>query len=227
MHKVAGRRIYRTLEERIDAFRNSDVYPVITSEFCAGRSPEQTAEAILKGGAKILQIREKTMPDGDFLLLLKRIRALTWEYGALLIADDRVDAAVAAGADGVHLGQEDFPVPDARKLAPELLIGVSTHNAEEIRVAQSQGCSYLNVGPIFPTGTKHLACRFLGLETLRALAPDVHVPFSVMGGIKVGHLKELLDCGARHIAAVTAFTQAEDPAAEVKRWREVFSQPRN
>ena len=142
-------RVFRTLAERIEAFRHSDVYPVITSEFCAGRSPEQTAEAILKGGAKILQIREKTMPDGDFLPLLKRIRALTREYGALLIADDRVDAAIAAEADGVHLGQEDFPVPDARKMAPELLIGVSTHNAEEIRIAQSQGCSYLNVGPIF------------------------------------------------------------------------------
>lgn len=227
MRKVEGSRVFHTLEERIEAFRASDVYPVITSEFCAGRSPEQTAEAILKGGAKILQIREKTMPDGDFLPLLKRVRALAWEYGALLIADDRVDAAIAAEADGVHLGQEDFPVPDARKMAPELLIGVSTHNAEEIRIAQSQGCSYLNVGPIFPTGTKHLACRFLGLDTLRALSPDVHVPFSVMGGIKYDHLKELLSCGARHIAAVTAFTQAEDPAAEMKRWRDVFRQARN
>ena len=142
MHKVEREsRVFRTLAERIEAFRNSDVYLVITSEFCAGRSPEQTAEAILKGGAKILQIREKSMSDGDFLPLLKRIRALAWEYGALLITDDRVDAAIAAEADGVHLGQEDFPVPDARKMAPELLIGVSTHNAEEIRAAQDQGCS--------------------------------------------------------------------------------------
>jgi len=212
-------RAFHTLEERIEAFRLSDVYPVITSEFCADRSPEQTAESILRGGAKLLQIREKTMPDGSFLPLLKRVREMTRHYGALLIVDDRVDAAIAAEADGVHLGQEDFPVPDARRLSAELLIGVSTHNADEIRIAQAQGCSYLNIGPIFPTGTKQLACRFLGLETLRALIPEVHVPFSVMGGIKFGHLEELLRSGARHIAAVTAFTQAEDPAAEVRRWR--------
>ena len=219
------RRVYTTHEERLEVFRRTDVYPVITSEFCAGRPPAEIAASLLEGGARILQIREKTMPDRPFLELLRKVRELTWESGALLIADDRVDAALIAQADGVHLGQDDLPLPDARRIAPDLLIGVSTHNADEIRIAQSQGCSYLNVGPIFPTGTKHLACRFLGLETLKALSPDVHVPFSVMGGIKYAHLKELLACGARHIAAVTAFTQAADPASEVKRWREVFRQP--
>ena len=151
--------------------------------------------------------------------LLKQARLLTREYGALLIVDDRVDAAMAAEADGVHLGQEDFPVVDARKLAPDLIIGVSTHNPEEIQKAQEDGCSYLNIGPIFPTQTKHLACHFLGLENLRAFSQKVHVPFSVMGGIKLEHLPELQACGALHIAAVTAFTQADNPAEEVAKWR--------
>ena len=212
-------RSYTTHEERVEAFRRTDVYPVITTDFCAGRNPLEIARSILKGGATILQMREKSMSDGDFMPLLRQARQLTREYGALLIVDDRVDAALAAEADGVHLGQEDFPVEDARRLGPDLLIGVSTHNPEEIRQAQADGCSYLNIGPIFPTKTKQLACTFLGLENLKVFSREVKVPFSVMGGIKFDNLPELMACGALHIAAVTAFTQATNPAEEVARWR--------
>ncbi|MBO4344568.1 MAG: thiamine phosphate synthase [Victivallales bacterium] len=215
-------RAFHTHRERIEAFRKTDVYPVITTEFCGGRDPLVILEAVLKGGAGLVQMREKSMSDGDFLLLLRKARALTREFGALLIVDDRVDAAMAVDADGVHLGQEDFPIPEARRLAPELILGASTHNAEELQKAQEDGCSYLNIGPIYPTGTKKLACKFLGVETLRALAPSVTVPFTVMGGIKFEHIPTLRAAGAKHIAAVTAFTQAEDPTAEVRHWREAF-----
>ena len=218
------RRVYTTLNERIEAFRRTDVYPVVTSEFCAGRSPVDVAASLLAGGARILQIREKTMPDRPFLELLRRVRELTWDCGALLIVDDRVDAALIAQADGVHLGQEDIPLPDARRIAPDLLIGVSTHNADEIRQAQDEGCSYLNIGPIFPTSTKKLTgIRFLGLEELKSLIPLVHVPFSVMGGIKFDHLAELKAAGAGRVAAVTAFTQQPDPGAEAAKWRAALS----
>ena len=212
------RRVYNTLNERIEAFRGTDVYPVITSEFCAGRHPAEVAASLLAGGARILQIREKTMPDRPFLELLRQVRELAWDCGALLIVDDRVDAALIAQADGVHLGQEDLPLPDARRIAPDLLIGVSTHNADEIHQAQDEGCSYLNIGPVFPTQTKQLACTFLGLERLRELIPLVRVPFSVMGGIKYSHLTELKAAGAGRVAAVTAFTQAPDPGAEAAKW---------
>ena len=214
---------FHTHAERVAAFRATDVYPVITTEFCRSGDPFATARAVLDGGAGILQIREKTMSDGDFLPLLKRCRELTREYGALLIVDDRVDAALAADADGVHLGQEDFPLPDARRIAPELLLGTSTHNEAEVIRAQQEGCSYLNIGPIFPTKTKSLACAFLGVETLRRLVPLVHVPFSVMGGIKRESLPILREAGALHIAAVTAFTMADDPAAEVAAWRRALA----
>jgi len=213
------RRVYDTLAARLEAFRRTDVYPVVTSEFCAGRHPADVVASLLAGGVRLLQIREKTMPDHPFLELLRQVRELTWEAGALLIVDDRVDAALIAQADGVHLGQEDIPLPDARRIAPELLIGVSTHNADEIRRAQDEGCSYLNIGPIYPTQTKHLACTFLGLDMLESLIPLVRVPFSVMGGIKDSHLAELKAVGAGRIAAVTAFTQAPDPGAEAAKWR--------
>ena len=212
-------RVYATLDERIGAFYLTDVYPVVTSEFCLGRSPVAVAESLLKGGVRLLQIREKTMPDRSFLDLLRQVRELTWDYGALLIVDDRVDAALIAQADGVHLGQDDLPLPDARRIAPDLLIGVSTHNADEIAQAQDEGCSYLNIGPIFPTKTKNLTgIKFLGLDELKWLIPLVHVPFSVMGGIKFDHLADLKAAGAGRIAAVTAFTQQPDPGAEAARW---------
>ena len=214
------RHVYTSLNERIEAFRRTDVYPVVTSEFCAGRPPVDVVASLLAGGARILQIREKTMPDRPFLELLRQVRELTWDYGALLIVDDRVDAALIAQADGVHLGQEDIPLPDARRIAPDLLIGVSTHNADEIRQAQDEGCSYLNIGPVFPTNTKQLTgIRFLGLDRLKDLIPLVRVPFSVMGGIKESHLAELKAAGAGRVAAVTAFTQAPDPGAEAAKWR--------
>ena len=209
---------YHTEKERVEAFKKASVYPVVTTDFCAGRNPLDVIRSILEGGAKVVQVREKTMCDRDYLNLLKEARKLTDEFGALLIADDRLDAALLADADGVHLGQDDLPCAEARKLAPQLFIGVSTHNRDELLAAQRDGCSYLNIGPIFPTGTKSLPMNPLGLETLSELAPQVKVPFSVMGGIKFSHLKTLRNHGCLHIAAVTAFTQAENPAAEVRKW---------
>lgn len=209
---------YHTEKERVEAFKKASVYPVVTTDFCAGRNPLDVIRSILEGGAKVVQVREKTMCDRDYLNLLKEARKLTDDFSALLIADDRLDAALLADADGVHLGQDDLPCAEARKIAPQLFIGVSTHNRDELLAAQRDGCSYLNIGPIFPTGTKSLPMNPLGLETLSELAPQVKVPFSVMGGIKFSHLKTLRSHGCLHIAAVTAFTQAENPAAEVRRW---------
>lgn len=214
------RRVYTTLNERLEAFKRTDVYPVVTTEFCLGRPPVAVVESLLKAGVRLLQIREKTMCDRPFLELLRQVRELTWEYGALLIVDDRVDAALIAQADGVHLGQDDLPLADARRIAPDLLIGVSTHNADEILQAQDEGCSYLNIGPIYPTSTKKLTgIQFLGLDRLKSMVPLVRVPFSVMGGIKYSHLAELKAAGVRRIAAVTAFAQADDPGAEAAKWR--------
>jgi thiamine-phosphate pyrophosphorylase len=140
----------------------------------------------------------------------------------LLIVDDRVDIAMAAGADGVHLGQEDFPLTEAKKLAPEMLFGVSTHNAEEIRRALSDNCGYLNIGPMFPTRTKSVACGALGLEKIEELVPMVTCPFSVMGGIKEHHLEMLCARGFRHIAMVTEITQAPDVCQKVKQLRQIM-----
>ena len=212
----------RTLSERLDIFRSSDLYPVVSSEFCLGRDVCNIVADIASAGAKIVQIREKNLSDSSMFELVKKCREITDRSGMLLIVDDRVDIAIAAGADGVHLGQEDFPLTEAKKLAPEMLFGVSTHNAEEIRKALSDGCGYLNIGPMFPTRTKSVACGALGLEKIEELVPMVTCPFSVMGGIKEHHLEMLCSKGFRHIAMVTEITQAPDVCQKVKQLRQIM-----
>ena len=212
----------RTYSERLDIFRSSDLYPVVSSEFCLGRDVCNIVADIASAGAKIVQIREKNLSDCAMFELVKKCREITERYNMLLIVDDRVDIAMAAGADGVHLGQDDFPLTEAKKLAPEMLFGVSTHNAEEIRKALSDGCGYLNIGPMFPTRTKSVACGALGLEKIEALSPMVSCPFSVMGGIKEHHLEMLCSRGFRHIAMVTEITQAPDVREKVKQLRQIM-----
>ena len=212
----------RDLPERLERFNRSDLYPVVSSEFCNGRNVCDILTGIASAGAKIVQIREKNMSDHAMFELVKRCKLITDRYQMLLIVDDRVDIAIAAGADGVHLGQDDFPLTEAKKLAPDMLWGISTHNAEEIQQALANGCSYLNIGPMFPTNTKSVACGALGLEKIEALKTSVTCPFSVMGGIKEHHLELLCSKGFRHIAMVTEITQAPDVEAKVKQLRQIM-----
>lgn len=211
-----------SLQEKISLFRDSDLYPVVSSEFCNGRNVCDMVADIAAGGAKIVQIREKNLSDAAVFELVRKCRAITAKYRMLLIVDDRLDIAMAAGADGVHLGQEDFPLAEAKKLAPEMLFGISTHNAGEIARAQADGCGYLNIGPMFQTATKSVACGALGLEEITKLKTAVSCPFSVMGGIKEHHLPQLAAGGFRHIAMVTEITQAANVTEKVKHLREII-----
>lgn len=209
----------RTLQEKVELFKNSDLYPVVSSEFCNGRDVCEIVADVAAGGAKIVQIREKNLSDSAVFELVKKCKIITGQYNMLLIVDDRLDIAMAAGADGVHLGQDDFPLSEAKKLAPEMLFGISTHNAEEIRTALADGCGYLNIGPMFPTNTKSVACGALGLELIETLKQHVTCPFSVMGGIKEHHLPLLVSKGFRHIAMVTEITRAENVREKVEQLR--------
>lgn len=208
--------------ERIARFAASDIYPVISPEFCAGRSVVDVLAGIASGGAKVVQIRAKNASTIDLLELVRQCKVITDQYGMLLIVDDRLDVALAAGADGVHLGQDDLPVADAVKIAPDLLIGCSTHNPEEITKAQADGCGYLNIGPVYPTQTKNVACGAVGLENMLNWRQQVRCPHSVMGGIKEHHLAELIGHGVRHIAMVTEITRAPDVAEKVRQLRKYF-----
>ncbi len=199
-----------THSEKMKKFHESDLYVVITEKMCKGRPSIYILEECLKAGVKIVQFREKDGDDRDKFLIAKKFRDITNQYGALLIIDDRVDLALMVEADGVHLGQRDLPISEARRIAPELIIGASTHSVEQAIKAQEEGASYVNIGPIFPTQTKTATAQPLGPEAIERTKPYLKVPFTCMGGIKLDNIEEVLKRGARHIAVVTAVTEADD-----------------
>jgi thiamine-phosphate pyrophosphorylase len=202
--------------ERMERFQQAGLYLVTSQSLSGGRTTLEIVQAALAGGVRLLQLREKEMPLREYVELARRVRDLTAACGALLIINDRVDVALAVGADGVHLGQDDLPIPAARRIAPDLIIGASTHSVGEALRAQAEGASYINIGPIFPTGTKVWEGEFLGLDGLRRVGAAATVPFTVMGGIKREHIPSLVQAGARTIALVTAVTAAADPCRAVQ-----------
>lgn len=198
--------------ERMARFHRAGLYVVITEAFCAGRPATEVLRACLDAGVRLVQYREK---HGDTRALLhgaEQFRRLTADAGALLIVDDRLDVALAVGADGVHLGQRDLPVTAARHVAPDLILGASSHGLPEAVAAQVAGASYVNIGPIFATQTKDVPSGVVGPEAISHIAPHLSIPFTCMGGIKLHNVDEVLARGARHVAVVTAVTAAPDPA---------------
>ncbi len=203
-------------EEKLRIFESALLYPVTSEIHSKGRTDEEVVKAIGLGGARIVQFRDKFSDKRKFFEKAKRIREITGGFGMLLIINDYVDIALAVDADGVHLGQEDLPVYAAKQIAPNLIIGASTHNRDEILKAQEEGADYINIGPVFETKTREGHTRFLGTGGLAELKGYAKVPFSVMGGIKERHIPELVSVGANLIAMVTEITEAEDISEKVK-----------
>lgn len=204
-------------EERMRRFREAGLYLVTSGALSAGRSTLEIVTAALRGGVRLVQLREKALPVRELTRLALQVRDLTREAGALLIINDRLDVALAAGADGVHLGQDDLPVKLTRQIVPDLILGASSHSIQEARDAEAAGASYVNIGPIFSTRTKQWDAEFLGIQGLERIAPVLSVPFTVMGGIKEAHIPDLCRAGARTIAVVTAVTAADDPEQAARR----------
>jgi thiamine-phosphate pyrophosphorylase len=163
------------------------------------------------GGADIVQLREKTLTDRELLQKAHRVREWTRRAGVLFIVNDRPDIARLAGADGVHLGQDDLLVSEARRiLGPEGLIGVSTHNLEQVRRAVLDGASYIGVGPTFPSTTKDFK-EFAGLELVRQALAQTTLPAFVIGGVNLSTIGAAVAAGAQRVAVSHAIAQAEDP----------------
>lgn len=203
-------------EARIKLFQQVDVYPVTCEGLSKGRTNLEVLEAVILGGSKIIQLREKEYSKKNLYNLALKFREITTRAGILLIINDQVDVALAVDADGVHLGQEDLPVQVARKLAPELLIGASTHSLEQALEAEKNGADYINIGPIFATKTKQGVGDFLGPEAISEISSQIKVPFTVMGGINEDNIEQVLAKGARKVAMVSAITKAADIVARVR-----------
>jgi thiamine-phosphate pyrophosphorylase len=210
-------RIARTL---CPAKRFADVrlYVLITEKLCRGPWLD-TAEAALLGGADCLQLREKELPPREVLHRAKQLVELCRRYDRLCIINDRPDIAILCNADGVHVGQEDLPATEVRRLiGREMILGVSTHNLEQARRARLDGADYIGVGPVFPSATKPRDF-IAGLEYARQVALQIQIPAVAIAGITAANVDEILATGMKAIAVTAAVVDSEGPkqaASELK-----------
>ena len=185
----------------------------------------------LAGGADVIELREKNLADRELLSRAREVRILTAQAKARFVLNDRPDLARLAGADGVHLGQHDLSVRDARRIVgPNLLIGVSTHNRAQLDAAILSGAGYVGVGPVFPSATKEFSePELAGLAYVQAAAETTNIPWFAIGGITEENVERVLAAGATRIAVSAAVVRAERPrraAARLKaRWRDRSRQP--
>lgn len=200
-------------------------YAITDQASALGRDDAAVAAGLLEGGSSCLQYRAKKVAAREQWRVACILRRICSEAGALFIVNDRVDLALAAGADGVHLGQDDLPLPEARSLAKrsgrrDLLIGLSTHSPEQALAAEREGADYIGYGPVYATRTKENNVPAVGPASLEAVLKSVSIPVVAIGGIKLGHLDSLARRGARHCAIVTALTSAPDVAkAAAEHWK--------
>ncbi len=180
-------------------------------------------EAALRGGATSIQLRLKEAPTSEMVEIGKKLRRLTRDYDALFFVDDRLDVALAVDADGVQLGPEDMPIEDARRIAPNLIIGGSVYSLEEAIAAEKAGADYLGAGAVFPTGTKKDSyVKIIGLDGLRKIVETVKIPVVAIGGIKPENAEEVLKIkGVAGIAVVSAVMGAPDPEEATRKLRAI------
>jgi thiamine-phosphate pyrophosphorylase len=187
-----------------------------------GRDLPDLLRAAVAGGVEIVQLREKQLGDERLVAVADAAHALCERLGALLIVNDRPSVAMEAGADGVHVGQEDMPVAEVRELVgPDMLIGLSTHAPEEIDAEDAALADYIGVGPVHETPTKPGRAA-VGLELIRYAARRSPVPFFAIGGLNAGNLGEVIDAGARRAVVLRAIAEAEDPRGAARTLHELL-----
>lgn len=196
-----------------------ELYAVTDRKMLNGTTEAEAARMCYEGGADVVQLRLKDADAGEILAIAKEIQAIACEYGRFFIVNDRVDIAILAGADGVHLGQRDIPVADARRMCgDEMIIGASVSNAEQARKAVDAGADYVAVGAVFATATKQDAVQGVGLDAVYEVKQEVgeEVPIVAIGGINRGNIEHVLGAGADCAAVVSAIMAQDDIKAASK-----------
>jgi len=172
----------------------------------------ELAKLAIKGGADILQFRQKIGTTREIIEICREIKRLCEDSDVMFIVNDRVDVAIASEADGVHLGQEDFPIPLARKLLGETaIIGGSAVTLEEAQECLSEGADYIGFGPVYPTTSKNDAGPVTGIELLKEVVNAISIPIIAIGGITVENTLEVMRAGAQGIAVISAVCCQENP----------------
>ena len=190
--------------------RQGSLYVITDPGAQRGRGHVEVLSEAIRGGASLVQLRDKSATDAELIETGKVLREICNRYGALLIVNDRVNVAKAIGADGLHLGQDDLSMTDARhEMGEEGLIGVSTHHLEQALSAEDAGADYIGVGPIFRTPTKP-GYPPVGIEFIRKVSQEIQIPFFAIGGIDLSNVEEVLAAGAHSVAVVRAVVAQKD-----------------
>ncbi len=208
---------FYTIEKAIETnfnsrerLKNRRLYLLVTAENCRYGLETTVCDSIAKG-VDIVQLREKDRSDKELLDMGRHVREWTHEHNALFIMNDRADLAVACKADGVHLGQDDLSLEEVRKIVgSRMLIGVSTHNINQVKEAIYAGADYLGVGPTFPSQTKEFT-DFAGLNFVREVASETNLPWFAIGGLDASNLGQAFEAGASRIAVSATICDAADP----------------
>ena len=186
------------------------LYAVTDTAWVGRLSLLEQIENALCGGVTMLQLREKTLNEYDFIKEAIAVKKLCSRYGVPLIVNDNIDVAVKSGADGIHVGQSDIPVGELRKkYGKDILIGATAKTVKQAYAAQKSGADYLGVGAVFPSPTKKDAVRITKTQ-LKAITDAVNIPCVAIGGIDIDNLDEIKGCGIAGVAVVSAVFGAED-----------------
>ncbi len=188
-----------------------ELYAITDRKMLGKTSEVEAARLCYAGGADVVQLRMKDTDGGEMLELAKQMQAVADEYNKFFIVNDRIDVAILASADGVHLGQTDIPISEARRLVgDEMIIGASVDNVEQAIKAVEDGADYLGVGAIFTTSTKPDAEQGIGLDAIYDIKKAVDVPVVAIGGINKGNILHVMRAGADGVAVVSAIMAQED-----------------
>lgn len=188
-----------------------ELYVITGEEFHPERDLIKVMEQAIQGGADIIQLRDKTSDKKTVFEKAKKLKELCASYEVPFIVNDHIDVALAVEADGVHIGQEDLPLAEVRKLVgPKMIIGVSSHCLSEATTAEKEGADYIGVGPIFATKSKVDVVDPVTTSYIQEVKEAISIPFVAIGGIKKHNLKEVVDAGATRVCVITEIVAAED-----------------
>lgn len=206
----------------VDCRLNFSLYVVTDPDVLGKRSAVSAIKDAIKGGAKIVQLRDKKVSIGEYYKKAKQIAEICKKAKVTFIVNDYLDVCMALDADGVHLGQDDVPVSVARKLlGPDKIIGLSTHSKEQAIKGAKSGADYISIGPVFTTQSKPNTMP-VGIELVKWASKNIKIPFVAIGGINEGNLKDVLKAGAKRAAVIRAAIGSKDIANSVKRLRRLF-----
>ncbi|MEM6628714.1 MAG: thiamine phosphate synthase [Bacteroidota bacterium] len=198
---------------------------VTDEKACKGRPLPEVVAAAVKGGVSIVQLREKELDSRHFLRRAELLLEILAPQGIPLIINDRVDIALAISADGVHVGQQDMPIPQVRELlSPYSIVGLSIENLDQGIAAQSLETTYYGVGPIFTSPTKADAAPAMGLIKLKELRAQTSRPLMAIGGITIDNAREVIQAGADGLAVVSAICSADDPEESARKLRQIVDE---